>query len=91
MARKNKCEDCFYSTPSLNEELVVCTYMDDIFNTDGGPGKSEKANETAKYFVDLTNFSGDVFEAYADVGEDEPVLRMSVNRDAWCGKFAKKA
>jgi hypothetical protein len=90
MKRENKCEDCFYSAKSLNEDLVVCTYMDDVFNVDGGPSSSEKANETAKYFVELTNFSGDVYEAFADDGSDEPKLKMCVTKDSWCGKFAKR-
>ena len=90
MNKEKRCEDCFYSQVSLNKDLVVCTYMDDIFNSDGGPLVSQRETETAKYFVELTNFSGDVFQAYAEVnGEDEPQLRISVNKDSHCGKFAQ--
>jgi len=82
------CSDCFYSSPSLNGDLVLCSYMDDVFNRDGGPTESERDNETARYFVDLTNFQGDVFKAYVetDAGNE---LKICVSNDSSCNKFIK--
>jgi len=91
MSIKGVCKDCYYSSESLNEELVVCSYMDDIFNKEGNEFLSKQETETAKYFVDLTNFSGDVFKAYAPTtNSEEPELKICVNIDSWCGKFAHK-
>ena len=85
---ERNCNSCYYSQPALNEELVVCSYMNDILsNGDILDSKEEWRN--ARYFARLSNFSGDAFEAYAKEGE-ETVLKVCVDKSSICGKWAQK-
>ena len=92
MARANKvCENCFYSRKAMNEDLVVCAYMDDILRKDEIMGDKQDW-KTARYFASLSNFSGDVFEAFAEpVKDGEPVMKVCVLKTAKCGKWAAKS
>lgn len=82
---ERKCETCYYSKPAMNEDLVMCSYMDDIMNH-GNVLDSKEEWSTARYFAKLTNFSGDAFEAYVEVG-DEKLLKVCVEKTAKCGKW----
>lgn len=84
---ERKCENCYYSKPAMNEDLVVCTYMNDILNHDGIMDSTEEWR-TARYFAKLTNFNGDAYEAFADE-DGEKILKVCVSKDASCGKFTK--
>jgi hypothetical protein len=84
-----KCETCYYSHPAMNEELVVCSYMNDIISGEAKDLSNDVDLQTIKYFTDITNFSGDAYQAYVEI-EGEPVLRLCVEKEASCGKWQHK-
>ena len=84
---ERECSTCYYSKPSLNKDLVVCTYMNDILSH-GDILDSSEEWKSARYFARLTNFSGDAFEAYADE-KGEKVLKLCVEKSAKCGKWVQ--
>jgi len=82
---ERRCELCYYSKPSMNGDLVMCSYMDDIMHF-GKILDSKEEWRTARYFSEFTNFSGNAYEAYVDFG-DEKLLKICVGKNDLCGKF----
>jgi len=83
------CETCYYSLPSMNEELVMCTYMDDLIVNEEANLSNDKDLQTIRYFTDISNFSGDAFQAYVET-KDGPKLKLCVEKSASCGKWNHK-
>lgn len=89
---ERKCGNCYYSQPSLNKELVVCSYMNDIIKSESKDLENQADLRTIKYFTSLSNFSGDAFLAYSGEKDenDAYVKKLCVAKDSRCGKFKNK-
>ena len=85
MARiDKKCEDCRYSQPSLNDELVYCSYIGDTIGIGDDMRKAE-------HVVDTINFSGVVYSAFVEMFEGaDPEERPCVQKGSKCRKFSPK-
>ncbi len=81
---EKKCVDCYYSKPSKNYKLVVCTYMDDILSN-GNILDTGTEWSSARYFAKLTNLKSNVYEAY----DMDNVLRVCVEKSGKCGKWVE--
>ena len=86
------CEYCYYARPCMQDDLVVCDYLDDIIKNKEATFLTKEDEKVVKYFVDLTNFQGDVFKAYRvpTKENEDPTLAICVVKTGHCGKFQKK-
>ena len=84
---ERKCEDCYYSRPAVNDDLMFCSYIGDVMAMEDI--KDGYNMELAKDLSRTIAFSGDVFEAFIDTGKDAPILAPCVAKTSSCRKYKK--
>lgn len=82
---KKGCDDCFYSRQAVNEDFMYCSYVGDVLSMGGVENgyNMDLARELSK----TIGFSGDVYEAFIDMGGKAPVLGPVVTKVSRCRKF----